>query len=277
MSSLSLPAKAARLPLPRWLPLLLVLIAAVVLRHFIVPNSDVSWDLTVADKMLDGQRLYRDIIEVNPPATIYLYMLPAILGRLSGLPAEPFVDALVILAAGLSLWLSGRILGRARTMQGIDTAELAAVAAAVLLIIPAHTFGEREHIALIAFLPVLAVALLRADGERPGLWMAVAAGLCGGIIAIIKPFFAVPIVCTAVTAACFARSWRPIMALENWLAGGMLAAYSIAVAAAFPQFFADVVPLVLAVYVPAKLPLARMLVQYATPLWLTAWAMIALL
>ena len=57
----------------------------------------------------------------------------------------------------------------------------------------------------------------------------------------------------------------------------MLAAYSVAIAAIFPQFISDVMPLVLAVYVPAKLPFSRMLVQYATPLWLAAWTLIALL
>ena len=189
--------------LARWVPLLLVLLLAVVLRHFVVANSDVSWDLTVADKMLDGQRLYTDIIEVNPPATVYLYLLPAMLGRLSGLPAELFVDALVFLAAGLSLWLSSIILARTELPRGIDATELAAVAAAVILIIPAHTFGEREHIVLIGFLPLLAVAILRAAGRRPDLWMATVAGVCGGIVAIIKPFFVAPIICIAVTAGHF--------------------------------------------------------------------------
>ncbi len=277
MTSLPVSARAAPMTLARWVPLLLVLLLAVVLRHFVVANSDVSWDLTVADKMLDGQRLYTDIIEVNPPATVYLYLLPAMLGRLSGLPAELFVDALVFLAAGLSLWLSSIILARTELPRGIDATELAAVAAAVLLIIPAHTFGEREHIVLIGFLPLLAVAILRAAGRRPDLWMAIVAGVCGGIVAIIKPFFVAPIICIAVTAGHFSRSWRPIFALENWIAGAMLAAYSVAIAAIFPQFISDVMPLVLAVYVPAKLPFSRMLVQYATPLWLAAWTLIALL
>ena len=276
MSALSAEARATHPALPRVMPLLMVALAAVVLRHFVVANCDVSWDLTVADKMLDGERLYTDIIEVNPPATIYLYMLPAIIGRLSGLPAEFFVDALVFAAAGASLWLSGRILARAKPL-GVDRGELATVAAAVLLIIPAHTFGEREHIVLIAFLPVLAVAVLRAEGKRPDFWMMVVAGLGGGVIAIIKPFFAVPIICTAAGSAWCARSWRPVLALENFIAAAMLAAYSAAVAAAFPQFFADVMPLVLAVYVPAKLPLSEMLLRYATPLWLTAWALTALI
>lgn len=273
MSTVLSPPRSVPIVLPRWLPLVLILAVAAALRFVVVPNSDVSWDLTIADKVLDGQRLYTDIIEVNPPATVYLYMLPALLGRWTGLSADLFVDLLVFAAAGLSLWVSNRVLARADALPG-DRSELAAITAAVLLILPAHTFGEREHIVLILFLPLLAVSVLRAYGHRPGLWMAVLAGTCGGIVAIIKPFFAAPIVCVALTAAYFCRSWRPIFALENWIAAGLLAVYTAWVAMAYPEFFSDVVPLVLMVYVPAKASIGQILTQFATPLWLCAWGLV---
>jgi hypothetical protein len=43
MSALSVPAKAARLTLPRWLPLLLVFVLAMLLRGVLAANPDVSW------------------------------------------------------------------------------------------------------------------------------------------------------------------------------------------------------------------------------------------
>jgi membrane protein implicated in regulation of membrane protease activity len=190
MSSLSLASAAGRLTLPRWIPLLLVVVLAIVLRHAVAPNLNVSWDLTVADKVLDGKRLYVDVIEVNPPATVFLYMLPALLGRLSGLPAEFFVNVLVFAAAAGSLLLAGRILGPSGVTLGPGWM-LATLVAAAVLILPAVTFGEREHIALIAFLPVLATGIVRARGKTPDWPLMIAAGICGGITAIIKPYFAV--------------------------------------------------------------------------------------
>ena len=276
MSSLSLPSVAAKLALPRWLPLLVIGVLAVILRHGAIPNCDVSWGLTMADKVLDGQRLYVDIIEVNPPATAFLYIAPALLGRLTGVPAEFFIDALVFLAAGLSLWLSARILRRSEIVCG-DGWTLASVAAAALLILPMHCFGEREHIALIAFLPLLAIGMVRAKGDRADRSLATAAGICGGIIAIIKPHFAVPIVVTAAVAALHARSWRPFFALENWIAAGLFAAYLVLVAIAYPQFISDILPVVMTVYVPAKISYLKMLVDVATPLWLVAIFVLALL
>lgn len=274
MSSLSLASTAGRLTLPRWLPLFLVVVLAIVMRDAL--TTDVSWGLTMADKVLDGERLYVDIIEVNPPATVFLYMLPALLGRLSGLPAEFFVDVLVFATAGVSLWLAGRILRRSEISLGADWT-LATVAAAIMLILPAKTFGEREQFALIAFLPVLATSMVRAQGKTPDCPLLIAAGICGGITAIIKPHFAVPIILTAAVAALHARSWRPILVPENWIAACLLAIYVGAVVIAYPQFISDIMPMVIAVYVPVKASLAKMLLDFGTPIWIAAVGMTALL
>ena len=104
-----------------------------------VTNTDVSWGLVMAEKLLDGQRLYLDIIEVNPPATPYLYVAPVLLARLVGLPAEFVVDTLVFLTAGLSLWLAGRILSKARLVVDGDAWLLVTVVAVALTIVPART------------------------------------------------------------------------------------------------------------------------------------------
>jgi hypothetical protein len=274
MTTLTMPS-TARLTLPRWLPLACIFVLAVFLRHVLAANSDVSWDLTVADKFLDGQRLYVDVIEVNPPATVFLYVVPALLGRLSGLPAEFFVDALVFLAIGLSLWLSGRVLRSSGMIEGTDGWLLAAVAGAALMLLPARTFSEREHIALVAFLPLLAVCAARAKGNTPDLAYVIVAGICGGIVVIIKPHFATAIVCTSATAALYTRSWRPMFALENWIAAGMLAAYVIVVVIAFSPFVHDILPLVMAAYVPVKADFWKFFTFFGTPLWLATSLLIA--
>ena len=276
MSSLALPS-LARLALPRWLPLVVVFILAVFLRQVLVANTDVSWGLVMAEKLLDGQRLYVDIIEVNPPATPYLYVGPALLARLAGLPAEFVVDGLVFLAAGLSLWLAGRILLKAGLVADGDAWLLATVVAVALTILPAQTFGEREHIGLITFLPLLAACAARAKGDAPSWSMVIAAGIGAGITVVIKPHFAAAILCTAAAAALCARSWRPLLALENWIAAALLAAYCAWVLLAFPQFVSDVLPLVMAVYVPVKAKFLKFIIHFATPLWVTALLLIALL
>jgi hypothetical protein len=267
MSSFSIPAIATRLPLPQWWPLLLFFVLAVLLLHIVGVNPDVSWGLTMAEKWLDGGRLYVDIIEVNPPATLFLYVLPVVLERLTGLHAEIFVDVLVLLAAASSLWLAARILLDDKLVSGEQGWPLAAMAAAALTILPGQSFGEREHIALIAILPLLAVNWVRAERKAPSLRMAVLAGIGAGITAIIKPYFAAVILCTGAAAAWSARSWRMLFALENWIAAAMLASYIAFVWLTYPVYFSEMLPLLATVYIPMKLPLGVLLLNVAMPLW----------
>jgi len=274
MSLLAIPA-ARRIALPRWVPLAAVLVLAIALRFVTSANTDVSWGLTMAEKWLAGARLYVDLIEVNPPATVFLYVTPVVLGRATGLAPEAMVDVLVFAAIGFSLWLSIRTLRKGEVIDVGQQWPLAAIVAVALAILPGQSLGEREHIALILFLPWLSVAALRAKGAAPGLATMLMAGVAAGLVAIIKPHFAAAIVVTAAAAAWSARSWRPIFACENWLAAALLAAYAAFVALAYPQFFSEMMPLLAAVYIPVTRPFATLIVFYATPIWAATLILVA--
>jgi hypothetical protein len=53
-----------------WLAVVAVVAAAVLLRQALPFNVDVSWWLIVSERMLNGQRLYVDILETNPPMAL---------------------------------------------------------------------------------------------------------------------------------------------------------------------------------------------------------------
>jgi hypothetical protein len=257
--------------LPRWAPFLLVLVAAVVLRGHVVANVDVGWMLTVAEKMLAGQQLYVDVIELNPPAAVFLYVPPVVIGRILGVRPEMVVDALVLLAACLSMWLAGRVLARARLLD-VDGWRLAALGAAILTILPAHAFGDRDPIALSAFLPALAVYAARSIRAPVPLTHATLAGLASAAAILIKPHLVLAVIASAFAAAVFARSWRPLLALEHWIVGAFAAAYVVAVAVAFPAFFHEIIPLITATYVARPAPAFDLLRAFA--LWFAALAII---
>jgi len=258
---------AVSVAMPRWLPMIAIIVVAVALRKFLLANVDVSWFITIAEKWLDGQRLYVDIVDVNPPVSMFLYVVPALLARLSGLPAEFTVDALVLLSAGLSVWLAARILLDTKLLAPGQAWPVAALAAIALMIIPAQSFAEREHIALIAFLPALAVSAVRAKGGTPNWPMVIVAGLAAGITVIIKPQFATAQLCMVVASALCVRSWRVVFAVENWIAVGMLAAYAILILMAYPRFFTDELPPVIAGYIPIKEEFFSFIMHAALPLW----------
>jgi hypothetical protein len=267
------PALAARLR-PA-LPLIAVTIVAIVLRLLIVTATDVSWLITLSEKVLDGTRLYVDLIEVNPPASILLYLPAVALARLIGVAPEIVVNTLVFIVTGASLWITGRILMRARLLDGIDCWTLAAFAAFLLLIFPARTFAQREHVAVIVLLPALAVYVARARSISPGLIAMMMAGIGTGIALSIKPHFALAIILAAAATACHAKSWRVLFAPEHWIAGGIVAIYGASVLVFYPQFVSDVLPLIQAVYVPVRLPLFAILTRTPSILWLLSIFLLA--
>ncbi|MDQ2954545.1 MAG: hypothetical protein M3R18_06385 [Pseudomonadota bacterium] len=268
-------ATAAGSLAPRWVPLVGILLLAVLLRLIIGTNMDVSWLITVGEKVLDGQRLYVDLIEVNPPASVFLYFPAVLVERAIGLPAEIAVDALVVFAACCSIFLVGRILDSAKLLDGMARWKLAAWTLAVLTILPTRTFSERDHIAVMTLLPFLALLIVRVKGLSVAPVSVLIAGIGAGLTMVIKPHFALPIGMAILAAAVCARSLRPIFAIENWIAGALAALYGALVVIAYPEFIADIVPLVRAVYVPWQTPILALLTSAAVFCWLAALCMLA--
>ncbi|HLL26327.1 MAG TPA: hypothetical protein VKT73_01575 [Xanthobacteraceae bacterium] len=257
------------------LPLIAVVIAAIALRFFIILTADVSWLITLAEKVLDGNRLYIDFIETNPPASILIYAPAVALARALGLAPETVVNAFVFLAAGVSLWIASRILLRARLLDGVDGWTLAAFAALLLLVFPAQSFAQREHIAVIVLLPALAVYVARAQGIAPGLAAAIIAGIGIGITVSIKPHFAFAVLLAAAASAWHAKSWRPLFAIEHWIAGIIVAIYGASILVFFPQYVSDVLPLLQAIYLPTRQPWFVLFTSLPILLWLLSVLLLA--
>ncbi len=129
-------------------------------------NGDAAWLLILAERWLDGARLYVDVLETNPPMSILLYVPPVWLARQTGLPAEIWMYALVAGLAAISLAATWRLCGSAG-LEGRSRAIFVAVAAFALLVMPARCFAEREHIAAIALLPYLMLLVARWHDARP--------------------------------------------------------------------------------------------------------------
>jgi hypothetical protein len=261
-----------------WLAFIAVLALAVLTRHAVIPNVDVSWGFTMAEKLLAGERPYVDFIEPNPPSYIYLHLPAVIVAHWIGLSPELVMDWLVFIAIGGSLWLSGRILLRANLLQRFDSAMLLALVMTIVAVLPAQTFAEREHIAIVLFLPMLAAMLVRATGGKPSWSEIVIAGVGAGAMMVLKPHLALGLAATVAMAAFSARCWTILVAMENWIAAAVVAAYGGAIALAYPEFLSATVPLLLAVYVPIRNSLWDMLVRLpAVPIWITSLLALVLL
>lgn len=262
------PAIAGSL-LPWWV-LALLFAAALWLRHSVAANTDVGWLLTAAGKVMAGGRLYVDVIETNPPVAVLAYMPALWLAKALGVTAEIVVDGLVFAAIFGSLGIVSRILQSSSVLDGMPRWPLAWLGFAVLAILPTQSFGQREHIAVVTLLPMLAMIARRMQRETPHLWAVVIAGVGAAVALSFKPQFAIGLGC-AIGASCgYSRSWRPLLTLENLLAAVLLALYLAGTVLMYPEFFTVIVPLLRDVYVPVGLPLAEMIDRPAMSLWAIA-------
>lgn len=262
----SRPARAAADP--RLILLACATGAAVVQSLFVPLDGDVSWLITVAEKVLAGNRLYVDLFEVNPPASVWLYVPMAWLAHLTGLRAEAVVaGAAILVALGCSL----TTLRLARGLDAPSPPALAVILGFVTLILPGGLFAQREHFAVLLAIPVLSACASVASGRSLRLPSSAAAGLAAALVIIIKPHFALAIVPAAGWAAWKARSVRSFV--PGLLAAtALLAAYAAAVLAYARAYF-DYLPLLAGTYLHMRETWPRML---AGPSVFTPAALLAL-
>jgi hypothetical protein len=225
--------------------LVLVLAAAL---HLAIPlPADVSWLIVVNERLLDGQRLYADILETNPPMASWLYALPVAIERLTGLRAETGVVLETVGTGLFSLWLSTSIL---RVGGGPAISVPFTLALAVILLLPVDSFAQREHFVLFGLLPALAVAMRRYFSRKPPIWAVIVAGFGEALMLAIKPYFVVVVALMAIVTAIKHRSIRRLLAPEHLVALALLLLYGLIVLTQYPAFLTDILPAAGRLYVP---------------------------
>jgi len=249
------------------MPLLLIGVVfaiAIGLRQVVPLNTDVSWLLVIGERMLDGQRLFRDIVEINPPMAPFAYLPGVALARVLGVDPRHVIDAQLLLLAAASLFAVSRILRLSPAMAPSRSGAFAVWAAAVVTILPMHVFAQREHIALLTFLPALAVCALRSNREPLPLWAILIAGAGAGITLAFKPFFTVPVALCILFAAIRSRSWRVLFAPENIIAAVLVITVSVSTYIFYPEYFTVTYPLVRDTYLSWSMPASVIFLNDAT-------------
>lgn len=152
-------------------------------------RPDIGFLLDAAGRVLDGAKLYVDIVEINPPLIVALNLPAVLLARafdLSPILVYRLGFAVVLLG---SLGLTAR---RLRTVLPDDVGLrqlLLLLVAFALFPLSAQDFGQREHLLLAVATPYLLLGAARALG-RPVDWReALALGLLAGIGFALKPHF----------------------------------------------------------------------------------------
>lgn len=203
-------------------------------------NHDVAAVLTFAERMLAGEELYADLIDVNPPLIFVLNLLPAALGAWSPLGAVPAVLLCLLGLCALSSWLTLRLCRPAAPVEGACLA----VAVPLLTLAAGYDFGQREHLMTVAALPYLFLAARRIEGRATGLALSLGVAVLAALGFALKPhFLAVP---GLIEALVLLRrgSGRALRDPVPWTMAAIWLAYLGSLPVFFPGYFGQVVPLV---------------------------------
>ncbi len=228
-------------------------------------GTDVSWLISVGHRMWDGERLYVDVWESNPPFSVWLYLPAVALERVTGLRAEVWTSGGVFAFAAASLWLTSKILRDAELWSaGGRAVFISAMAAALLLASPAE-FAQREQVGIIGatpFLTLIAARLSRDGAYQPARWIPVFAGLCGAVIMVVKPYYALGLGLPILWAAFHQHLLKFMFLREILAASAVVIGYGAAAILLYPDYLRNVLPLMAELYMPARRPFAE-LVWYA--------------
>lgn len=229
---------------PLWIALGLTA-ALTALRLVDTVDSDVAWQLWIAQRIHHGATLYRDIIEINPPLWFWMAIPVERIATLF----ELRIEAVLIVANGaiaaLALAATDRLLP---DLAPRPRAWFLAYAALTLIAMPWMHVGQREQLALIATLPYCALAAARFDRRRVEPLLAGLVGTGAALAFALKHYFLiVPAVLELWLLASLLRQWRPVRPeTAAMIAVGAL--YLAAIFAFARPFLTDIVPMVRLAY-----------------------------
>ena len=203
-----------------------------------LPNWDVAWFFEMAQRLIDGERLYADTVEVNFPWAVYAYLPAVWLSNLVGGSAFVWFGLGVAIFVLLNLWIVDRVLIAAGDSGNLRWWVLQLGIALILIVFPTFKYGQREHLAVLMTLPYLLARLsVESRPDEGGLSYLVPLSLIAGIGFALKPFFFLPWFVTQIVVT--RRSWNQ---RNVWLIA--LTALPMAIQLlAIPTFFPDLIRL----------------------------------
>ena len=161
---------------------------------------DVAWYLYVGKQILLGKRLYVDVLENNPPLICFLNVIPNWFAVALHLDVKltwiVFASSIVAISVSMCLYFLNRI-----QFKSDGSLPLMGFLLGVVCVVPfVAVFGERDHLAFVALLPLLCLAATRIAGKQVWFPATIMVSLWSGIFLALKPFFLVaPLLCLLFT------------------------------------------------------------------------------
>lgn len=211
-------------------------------------DHDVAYTLYSAGKILDGSKLYQDILDVNPPLVWYQALPTVALARAIDVSEITVYRLYICALIALSLFLANLVLTRLLEDEAAETRRFLLIALAFLLIFWARNFGQREHVMIILAMPYILLTAAAARGRAVAWPTALAIGLCAGIGVALKPYFLLLPAVLELYLMVSRRHWASWVRPDALTLGTTVAVYAASIAVFTPEYLTHMLPIGLEVY-----------------------------
>ena len=215
------------------LPLVFLLIYAleaavsVYLQTHISRFEDVVTPISLAQRILRGEVLYRDIITAIMPVFLYLRMPAVLIAQYTGLNVMAVSIATENILALASIALTLRILKNVPHFSALSLYGIGAVLGAILFVLPYYDniMGQQEYFFWLFSLPYFTLAAARAERIIPSVRFRLFIGAFAVIGFCYKPFYVIPLLLVEAYLCLIARSPRSLFRAESLTCGVLGVAY----------------------------------------------------
>ncbi|MCW5751851.1 MAG: hypothetical protein KIT81_11950 [Alphaproteobacteria bacterium] len=246
----SLPDWVARHALGLVTGAFILLPALLALGYFLPPiNHDTAAILVISQRWIEGERLYVDLIDINPPMTFVLNAFPVLVAKATGMSVPAALTFCFLLAIAASVMAAWHLLVRqVEPERRLVRLIFLLLLPFFLIVFPGENFTQREHLMMIAAFPYLLLAAARSMGRPVQPMLALAIAVTTALAVGQKPHFLIFLVMIELYVL-WARGWRAALAdMVPWTALAVLVIYLVLTLTLLPAYWREVLPLAFSEY-----------------------------
>ncbi|PKR89511.1 hypothetical protein CXZ10_09045 [Pleomorphomonas diazotrophica] len=179
--------------------------------------------------------------------SVLIYTPAIILERIFHLKAEIFVILQTMITCLLCIEFSTRLI--ARSGLNMKSGIFRIATAFVIIVLPMGAFGQKDHLAFVASLPLLLI-IASADRRQFTCSDQLVAGLFGGLTMAIKPQFALVFILPCLAMFFQRRRISDLHSPAFIAAGALVVIYAVIICLLFPSFTSKMLPVLTEIYRP---------------------------
>jgi len=206
-------------------------------------SGDVYYLSYAAGQVLLGKKYGVDIFETNPPMILYLYMPVLFFAKKTGFSLLASFIVYIFSLSLYSILFSWILLKKIISNKNVLYFFICIVAFVVILL-PLHAFGQREHVFFMLSLPYFFLAVARLDKIKISACLACVIGLLAGLGFCIKPFFLFPLIFIELYLLIKNRSLASVIRTEAVIIYAVITSYLATTIYFFPKYFTVLLPLI---------------------------------